>query len=255
MIAGRRQTGPFDVRCWAGGSGRPLIYLHGFEHHPGAASFLNRLADKNHVVAPEHPGYGSSRGFERLHDIHDVAFYYRRFIEEVGGGAVDVVGHSLGGMFAAELAALAPHLVRRLVLVSPYGLWSDSTPTPDPFVMRPAALAQAKWMDVASSEREPTAYDSAEGGSRSEFRATNLSAATKFMWPIPDRGLSRRLPYVTSPTLIIRGMDDGLFPESQIGLWRSALPAAAFASIPAAGHLPMIEQEGAFLDAVERHLA
>lgn len=120
MKAVREKQGPFDVRLWSGGSGPPLLYLHGFEQHPGAAPFLAKLAESRAVRAPEHPGYGSSSGFEAIEDIFDVTLHYRRLVESWNLGPVDVVGHSLGGMFAAELAAVAPHLVRRLVLVSPY---------------------------------------------------------------------------------------------------------------------------------------
>ena len=131
----REKLGAFDIRVWSGGSGAPLLYLHGFEHHPGAASFLTRLSRNHEVRAPEHPGFGESTSFEENYDVIDVALYYRRVIESWKQGPVDVVGHSLGGMFAAELGALSPQLVRRLVLVDAYGLWLDDKPLPDPFAL------------------------------------------------------------------------------------------------------------------------
>ena len=69
MKAIREIQGAFDVRLWSGGSGPPLLYLHGFEQHPGAAPFLARLAEGRSVLAPEHPGYGSSSGFDKVEDI------------------------------------------------------------------------------------------------------------------------------------------------------------------------------------------
>jgi pimeloyl-ACP methyl ester carboxylesterase len=250
MKPSRKTVGQFDVRVWSGGAGAPLLYLHGFEQHPGAAPFLQRLAEGREVMAPEHPGYGSSTGFERLQDIHDLTLYHRSLIESWGRGPVDVIGHCLGGMFAAELAAIAPHLVRKLVLVSPYGLWLDEQPLPDPFVLMPDALARAKWHDPAKAANETSAYDAAKGDSAANFRTINLTTASKFMWPIPDRGLSRRLPYVAAETLVIHGESDGLVPANYDVAWARALPQVRTARLARAGHMPMFEAEDAFLTLV-----
>ncbi|MDB5481783.1 MAG: alpha/beta hydrolase fold protein [Caulobacteraceae bacterium] len=254
MIQSRMRLGDFDVRIWSGGAGPPLVYLHGFEHHPGAAPYLQRLSGDHQILAPEHPGFGASTGFDRLTDLQDLILYYRALVEGWGRGPVDLVGHCLGGMFAAELAVLAPQLVRRLVLVDPYGLWLDDAPLPDPFLLVPAALAAVKWRDPACAARETSAFDPALGDTAAEFRTINLTAASKFMWPIPDRGLARRLPYLTAPTLVIHGDADGLTPPAYEAAWAAALPHARTAVIADAGHLPMVEAEGAFIDLVEDFL-
>ena len=256
MKTARETFGDFDVRIWQGdGRERPLLYLHGFEQHPGAASFLAKLGERHAVRAPEHPGYGSSTGFEHVEDIFDVTLHYRRLIERWNVGPVDVIGHSLGGMFAAELAAIAPQLVRGLVLVSPYGLWLDDPPMPDPFVLNPAQLAIAKWHDTEKAGSEPSAFDSAGGETIATFRAQNLSTATKFLWPIPDRGLKRRLQYVAAPTLVVRGASDGLFPAPYVDAWTAAIAGACSATIANAGHVPMVEADDAFISTVEQILA
>jgi len=256
MKAVRETLGLFDVRVWqVGGAERPLLYLHGFEQHPGAASFLAKLGDRHSVRAPEHPGYWGSTGFEHVEDIFDLTLHYRRLLERWNVGPVDVVGHDLGGMFAAELAAIAPQLVRRLVLVSPYGLWLDDAPMPDPFVMNPAALAKAKWHGPENAGGEPSAFDPTEGEPIAMFRAHNLATATKFLWPIPDRGLKRRLQYVAAPTLIVRGASDGLFPALYLDAWKAAIADARAVTLDDAGHLPMVEAEDAFIDVVGEFLA
>jgi pimeloyl-ACP methyl ester carboxylesterase len=254
MIQGRMRVGDFDVRAWSGGSGPPLVYLHGFEQHPGDAPYLRRLAETHHVLAPEHPGFGASAGFDRLTDLQDLILYYRALIESWNQGPVDLIGHCLGGMFAAELAILAPTLVRRLILVDPYGLWLEDEPLPDPFLLGPPALAAVKWRDPAHAARETSAFDPDQGDTAAEFRTMNLTAASKFMWPIPDRGLARRLPYLTTPTLVIHGAADGLTPPSYQRAWAAALPNARTALIDEAGHLPMVEAEDAFIGLVETFL-
>jgi pimeloyl-ACP methyl ester carboxylesterase len=249
------KVGAFDVCSWTGGSGSPLLYLHGFEQHPGDAPFLRALSETHSVLAPEHPGYGESTGIEDLQHILDLALHYRSVVEDWGVGPVDVIGHSLGGMFAAEFAAISPHLVRRLVLVSPYGLWLDEEPAPDPFVLSPEAMTAAKWHDPAAAAGETSSLTVEDKGEKAIFRVKNLGSATKFMWPIPDRGLARRLSFIQAPTLVLRGESDGLIPQSYAQAFADGIPGARLERIAAAGHLPMVEQQTAFLKAVDDFLA
>jgi pimeloyl-ACP methyl ester carboxylesterase len=242
--------GAASIRMWRFGEGRPLLYLHGFEGHPGDAPFLRRLAASRLVIAPEHPGFGASEGLAAMHDITDQALHFRRIIRALGARRVDVVGHCLGGMFAAELAAISPHLVRRLVLVNSYGLWDDANPLPDAFSLPPAGLAAAKWHDPEAAPAEPTPA----GEDTVLARQRNLGAATKFMWPIPDRGLTRRLAFIEAPTLVIHGTSDGLVPAAYGERLASLIPNAAFCPIANAGHLPMLESEDAFTEAVSSFL-
>ena len=249
------QVGPCQVRVWQTGSGSGLLYLHGYEQHPGAASFLQRLGEHRDVRAPELPGYGESTGLEHVQDILDLALLWRRLIEDWGFEQVDVVGHSLGGMVAAELAVVAPHRVRKLVLVDSYGLWLDDQPLVDQFALSPKALAAAKWHDPAAApDPEPSAQDDRSPLGMAVWRTRNLGSATKFMWPIPDRGLARRLPHLTVPTLVVHGEADGLVPVAYAQELAGRIPNATLVTIPGAGHLPMIEAEDAFLDAVTAFL-
>jgi pimeloyl-ACP methyl ester carboxylesterase len=237
--------GPATIRLWRFGEGKPLLYLHGFEGHPGDAPFLRRLAATRQVIAPEHPGFGESEGLAAMHDITDQALHFRRLIQSLGLRRLDVVGHCLGGMFAAELAAISPHLVRRLVLVNSYGLWDDATPLPDAFSLAPPAFAAAKWANPEAAPKDTTPP---------LVRQKNLGAATKFLWPIPDRGLTRRLPFVEAPTLVLHGADDGLIPAAYAQRLASLLPRAAYQPIAGAGHMPMLEAEDAFTEAVATFL-
>ncbi len=249
--------GTTPVRSWSAGQGTPLFYLHGFEQHPGAASFLRRLAEDRAVRAPEHPGFGRTGGFDELVDLTDLVLHYRAVIEAAAAdrGPVDIIGHSLGGMFAAEIAALCPDLVRKLVLVSPYGLWLDDAPMPDPFAITLPELHKAKWADPeAWIKREPNGFTEGDASDYNAYRQQNLGAATKFMWPIPDRGLSRRLPHVRAETLIVHGADDGLVPPVYADAFRRLMPRARRVILPKCGHLPMIEAEDAFLAEVTAFL-
>jgi pimeloyl-ACP methyl ester carboxylesterase len=127
-------------------------------------------------------------------------------------------------------------------------------PLPDPFTQTPDALAKLKWYDTANAAKEPTAFDAATDN-KVTFRTINLSAATKFLWPLPDRGLARRAKYIAAPTLIVHGESDGLIPARYSEELAKLIPGAAVKRIRDAGHYPMVEQEAAFLDAVLTFLA
>lgn len=245
--------GPFSVRVWKEGSGRPLVYLHGFEQHPGGAPFLHRLAAGRTVYAPEHPGYGKSEGFSVLEDFLDLTLFYRELIGTWGVDEVDVVGHCFGGMIAAELAALCPQLVKRLVLINAYGLWLDGVDAPDPFSLTPDELRRAKWHDPdAAPSPEPTIAvpDPADPIAASIERNQNLAVAAKFLWPLPDRGLRKRLHLIKAPTLVLHGVSDGLVPVAHAHEFGKRVPHAEVELIERAGHLPMIEQQDAVCDRV-----
>ena len=250
-------AGDIEVGISRQGSGAPLLYLHGYEGHPGDASFLAQLARTRDVIAPEHPGYGSSASIDRFDDIVDVALHYRKLIQATAGGPVDVIGHSLGGMFAAELAALSPHLVRKLVLVAPFGLWLEDQQVPDLFAMSPNSLARLTWANPEGHAAQAAMTRSANGSSGAAAiitRTMNLSAAGKFLWPIPDRGTSRRLQYVEAPALVLTGAADRLIPPVYGEAWARSIAGARAEVIADAGHFPMLEQPEAFIAATERFL-
>jgi len=246
----------FEVPVWAAGEGQPLLYLHGFERHPGDASFLKHLAQDHRVLAPEHPGYGYSTGAEQLNDIHDVVLFYRSLVEALGVPTADVVGHSLGGMVAAEFAAADPRFVHRLVLVDAFGLWADDAAGVDPFGAA-SQVRRAVWHDPEYAGKPKTSSfrpDPDDPLAQPLYDSRNLAAATRLLWPLPDRGLRRRLAFVTAPTLVVHGRSDGLVPLAHAEEMAKLISDARLAVIDEAGHYPMIEQEAAFLDAVEGFL-
>lgn len=251
-------NGAFKVNVWSAGSGgTPLLYLHGFDGSVGEPQFLQRLAETRQVTAPEHPGFGTSTGIEQIDDIIDMALYYRQFIETMGFGQVDIVGHSLGGMFAAETAAISPYLVRKLVLVAPFGLWLDETQIPDLFIMSPTALQRNTWHEPESPVAQQVLSNLTAGVSGPAAvvtRAMNLSAAGKFLWPIPDRGLKKRLALIKAPTQVIVGASDKLIDPVYGRAFADRIAGAQVDVVEDAGHLPQFEQEDEFVRLVTKFL-
>lgn len=245
--------GKFSTVVERAGEGPPLVYLHGTAGPMSGAAFLGDLAERFTVYAPAHPGFGPGQGIEHLDDVLDFTLYYLDLLDELGLSKTHLIGHSLGGMLAAEIAALAPQLLDRLVLVCPAGLWLDQVPIPDFFTFSPEQLVKSALHDpkgpvgrmlLAQFQDPDLALDS--------YRC--LASAGKFLWPIPDKGLKKRLHRVKMPTLVIWGASDGLIPTAYADAFRAAIPSSRVTILNGAGHLPMLEQREAFVDSVVRFL-
>ena len=108
-----------NVRLWRDGGGGTLVYLHGPAGIPGWLPFFARLAEKYEVVVPEHPGFGKSDNPAWIRNVGDVAMYYLDFLDGLDAPRVHLVGHSLGGWLAAELAVRNCSRLATLTLIAP----------------------------------------------------------------------------------------------------------------------------------------
>ena len=242
-------NGRFNVEVLEDGSGEDLLYLHaanGLTWDP----FLEDLAKRYHVIAPKLPGTGSSTGQEHLMDHHDVFYFLWDLLDELSVDQVNVVGHSMGGWFAAELAAMQPGRVRKLVLISPMGLWNDGYPVADPFAMLPDEIIDATFHDTehpAAKAMQEKPEDEAEVVVWTVEQAKNLSTAARFIWPIPDKGLSKRIHRISSPTLLLWGKSDGMTPVRYAEDFNKAIANSEIAILEASGHIPQAEEPEATL--------
>ena len=195
------------------GSGPPLVYLHGPWGLLPDRTFIAQLARANTVYAPRHPGTtrGDPDAVHALNDWLDLIVYHGELLDRLEVEAASFVGHSFGGLVAAEFAASAPNAVRRLVLIDPVGLWRDDLPV-------------RNWMLLSESERRPSLFADPNGGAAKRFfgvpddageridvlaQAIWAQACTgKFVWPVPDRGLKQRIHRIAASTLVIWGKAD-----------------------------------------------
>lgn len=233
-----------DVREYGDATAEPLLFLHG-SGGLNVDPYLDRFGERFRVIAPLHPGYGESTGLEHLDDIIDFAIYYHDFMDAMGLESAHIVGHSLGGMLAAEIAALDPSRVRKLVLANPIGLWRDDAPVMDFFSADVAKVQQAVWADPTSElvkARRPDMSDVTKLASYMYDALQSLGAAAKFQWPIPDKGLKKRIHRIAAPTLIVWGAKDGLVPPIYAEEFRSRIKASRVAMMLDAAHQPFLEQ-------------
>jgi pimeloyl-ACP methyl ester carboxylesterase len=140
-------TPHLPIQVLQGGEGADLVLLHDAGGITAEHPFLNGLSQHFRVHAPLLPGYGDSQEAPHIRDMLDVTLHTFDVVEALGLRRPTLVGCSLGGMIAAEMAAIAPHEVERLVLVDPAGLWLDTHPMPDVFSMMPFELPQVLFHD------------------------------------------------------------------------------------------------------------
>jgi pimeloyl-ACP methyl ester carboxylesterase len=248
------QTPRVPVRYFEGGSGRPLVFLHGAGGILPADPFLDKLARQFHVFAPLVPGYGDSQECATLRDMLDFTLHTLDVVEALGLKDPILTGHSMGGMIAAEMASIAHNDFTRLGLICPAGLWLDQHPIADLFAMLPYEMPPYLFHDVEMGTKLMTAgvaLDDAEW--LKGFLVTNarqMGTAGKLLFPIPERGLSERLYRVKAKTLIVWGASDKLIPPVYGDVFKKAIKGAQLTTIPKAGHLITLEQPDELISAL-----
>jgi pimeloyl-ACP methyl ester carboxylesterase len=235
-----------------GGMGAPLVFLHGAGGVPAWVGALPRLAERFRVIAPLLPGYGQSSGLDCLDDPLDLVLHQFDVLEALGVECPYVVGESMGGWIAAEMAALRPRAIGRLALAAPIGLWRDAHPVADmfgmmthemvPLLFHDQQCAAAQKMLAVSSLISDKDDRSAEQVETLIAMARGLRTAAKFLFPVPEVGLERRLWRITAPTLIVWGAQDRFVDPSYGALFRAQIRGARLETIAAAGHLLALEQ-------------
>jgi pimeloyl-ACP methyl ester carboxylesterase len=241
------------------GSGPPLVFLHGAVGLQWDA-FLDSLAERYTVYAPEHPGTtpGDPDGVKPLDDLWDLVLYYYELFDRLGLERPAVVGHSFGGMVAAEVAASNPERVSRLVLLNPIGLWRDDAPIRNWMVMAPEELGKAILVDPAGPVGQQLFAQPADPEAQVDAQIQyiwSLACTGKFVWPIPDKGLKKRLHRITAPTLIVWGKQDGLVPPLYAQEFASRIANARVELVDQAAHVPQLEQPAQVAALVREFLA
>jgi pimeloyl-ACP methyl ester carboxylesterase len=237
----RHRVRDVSVRMWRGGEGAALVYLHGAAGVPGWLPFFEKLAAKHDVVVPEHPGFGNSDNPAWIRNVGDAAMYYLDFLDELGADKVHLVGHSLGGWIAAELAVRNAARLATLSLIAPAGIRVKGVPSGDSFIWSPEELARNLFYDQSFAETMLAQVPSEEEADRAltnRFMAAKLGWEPRWFNPALERWLHR----IAVPTLVLWGADDKIMPSRYAELWGERVPHAQVDVIPQCGHLPLIEK-------------
>jgi pimeloyl-ACP methyl ester carboxylesterase len=239
--------GRVRMRVVSKGRGPVLIFFHG----PWGLTwdpFLDRLAESFTVYAPEHPGTTPDAHDDVYHldGLWDLVLCYDELLETLGIRNAAFVGHSFGGMVACEVAAGYPDRVRRLAMIAPLGFWRDPDRIVNWMMLEPAALRAHIFRDPeGDAARRIFPRTDAQDAATTEARVRLMWAmgtTGKFIWPIPDKGLKKRIHRVKAPSLLVWGREDRLVPAVYAEEFTRRLSGARVETIDGAGHAPHLEQ-------------
>jgi pimeloyl-ACP methyl ester carboxylesterase len=248
-----------DMTVQVAGDGPPLVYLHaagGMVWDP----FLERLSTDYTIYAPLVPGTvpGKKEAIREVADLWDLVLVYDETIRALDLDRPPVIGQSFGGMLAGELAAHFPMLFSRLVLLDPIGLWLDDHPV-------------ANWVAAAPEQIPGLLFHDPDGDvARAMFTPPDdpdaavaaivgltwaIGCTSKFVWPIPDKGLAKRIHRIVAPALVIWGKQDALVPVAYAAEFGRLIANSRVEILDECGHIPQLEQPEQTMSLVREFLA
>src|SRR5262245_2854197 len=232
-----------ELEVFERGEGAPLLYLHGGAGIGIDGLFLELIAKERRVVAPSHPGFGKSSLPDWLDSIDDIAHVYLELMDRLALARIDLVGFSIGGWIAAEMATKVPERINRLVLIGPVGVKTgpaDKLDVPDVFAMPRERLDRLRFHDLGKNPVNLAKLGDAE----LNIVARNNETLALLTWEpyMHNPKLKHRLHRVNVPTLFLRGGSDGIVSADYLKRYAALLPQARIETIADAGHLPHVEQ-------------
>jgi pimeloyl-ACP methyl ester carboxylesterase len=245
FVSVRRQSLPAGhMRVVEAGEGPVLVYLHGVGDRGAMLPALVALADRFHVIRPDHPGFLESDELG-VGSVRDIAAAQLTLLDTLGVDRFHLVGCSLGGWAATELALMAEQRIDSLTLIDPAGLAGDGS-APNTFTLPPERLLELTVHDEAGRQAARTAP--ADPATAALLRRNNETAERIAGSPyMHDPGLADRARRLRLPVQVFWGENDGVIPVSYADSWAEVLPEARIEIIRSAGHLPHVERPDEFL--------
>ena len=239
------------------GAGSPLLVLLSEEAaYEGSSPFLAELAKRHELIIPQAPGFGRSQRPDWVSGPDDIAYIYLDLLDKLGLRNIPVVGLSLGGWIAAEMAVKDPSVFSKIALVSPFGVKIGGPfdrDIQDIWTLHPTKVAELKYHDTAFGKRDYSQTSEAE----ITIVARNLESFARFCWEpyMHNPKLKVRLPRIKVPTQFIWGENDGMTTAVYGKAYSQLVPGASFVTVANAGHYPQIEQPAEVAKLVNAFLA
>jgi pimeloyl-ACP methyl ester carboxylesterase len=237
------------TRIMRRGSGAPLLFLHGAGGAPTWLPFMQTLSESFDVIVPEHPGFGGSEMPDWLDNVGDLAYFYLDLIDQFGLKGVNLIGQSLGGWIAAELAVRNDSKLNTLMLVAAAGIYVKGVPRTDSFMLSPEESVRVLVHDQTLADKM---LDVPESDERTMTLLKNRLTTAKLAWQPrfynPD--LAKWLRRIQAPTLVLWGAEDRLVPPAYAPAYQALIPGSKLKIFPDCGHLPHAERPDEFVGAV-----
>ena len=239
-------VGGHPVRVFDAGTGvgPAAVFFAGIGGLPRWIPFLDRLAEHRRVIVPSLPGFPGAAEFRHLDSLLDWIVHAVETLEALDESPVDLIGSSVGGALAAEVAALAGGLVNRLVLIAPFGVYDEADPAADLWAQVPGPESIPNLV-CEHPDNWKAAWQLPEGAQAIDFQVMHLramEAAARLLFPFGDTGVVSRLHRVGHPALLLRGDKDRVLPASYNERFRAALAGPVrSATVADAGHLAELD--------------
>ena len=232
-------VGPVEVTVSDGGTGHAFLLIHGGAGPQSVAGFANLLSAKGaRVITPTHPGFGGTPRPDSLDSIAGLARVYAALLDQLDLDDVTVIGNSIGGWIAAEMALLGSPRIGSLVLVDAAGIEVAGHPIADFFSLTLDQVAEFSYHDPDRFRIDPTTMSEEQ---RAVFAGNRASLAIYGGTGMTDTTLRGRLASVTVPALVVWGDSDQMVDQDYGRAYAAAIPGATFVLLTDTGHVPQIE--------------
>jgi pimeloyl-ACP methyl ester carboxylesterase len=250
----RTDVGPVDVTYTERGDGRAYLILHGGAGPRSVGGFADLLAESGpgRVFVPVHPGFDGTPRPDALGSVRGLASLYVGLLDELGLTDVTVIGNSIGGWIAAEIALLGSPRVSGVVLANAAGLQIDAHPIVDFFAL---TLDQVTELSYYNPDKFRVDLSTVPDAQKAVIAANRAALAVYGGTTMADPTLLRRMPGVGVPALVVWGAADGVVPPEHGRAYADAMPDAELRVITTAGHMPQLETPDEFLDLVREFTA
>jgi pimeloyl-ACP methyl ester carboxylesterase len=250
-------VGGAPIRYLLGGSGAPLVVLHGFGGNPGWLPVYDELARRFTVYVPTHPGFAGSDRPQWLESFIDLSRYYLWILQELGLARTALLGFSIGGWLAAELAVMSPKSVARMVLVDAMGIKPRKGEITDIFLHGSEGTRQLALFDPKQVPDYELRFGRKPSPEEREATIINREAAIRYCWKpyMHDPSLPALIERLRDlPTLVVWGKEDRIVPLECAEAYRRGIGGAKLEVIERCGHLPHLERPSEFVRAVSDFL-
>jgi pimeloyl-ACP methyl ester carboxylesterase len=243
------------VRVARDGKGAPLVFLHGANGPAIWGDFFERLSQRFEVIAPDHPAFGASADPAWLEDIGDLAYFYLDFFKALKLERIHLVGHSMGGWLAAEIAVRSTRDLATLTLAAAAGLRVPGHAGVDIFLLPPAELSGRHiYVDPKLSEAALKEVEAPKTPEQLDVLIRNRTAAAKLCWHprLNNPQLARWLHRIDVPTHLVWGDSDHVIPPEHAKAYAGLIPGAKTTLIAKCGHSLAVEKPRETFEAIAR---
>jgi pimeloyl-ACP methyl ester carboxylesterase len=247
-----------EVQMFSSGSGPPLLFLHGAGGSPGWQPYLDNLAQNYTVYAPSQAGFDGTPRPPWISTITDLAHFNQAMVHELGLQDYVLVGFSMGGWVAAEMAAMDHHDLKGLVLVDAAGIKPVHGEIAEVFMVSAQTRAGQRFYDVSQVPDVEQQYWTRELSPEEALADhSNREMSSRLCWKpyLHNPSLPHYLGKVDTPTLIIWGKQDAVVPVECAHLYANALPNATVREIDRCGHFPLAEKPAEFNQVINEFLS